>query len=100
VVGDQVMVTLQLRPGATFDPAGFDAFLAAEEDLGTKWAPKFVRITSELPVTATSKVLKRVLRNEGWRSADDIWWRPARGEGYRLLTAADADALDTAVAER
>ena len=30
-VGDRVMVALELRAGATFDPAGFDEFLRALE---------------------------------------------------------------------
>src|SRR5829696_5320343 len=54
-VGDRVMAALQLRPGVTFDPEDFAAFLAAQPDLGTKWAPRFVRIAATLPVTETSK---------------------------------------------
>ena len=100
VVGDQVMATLLLRPGSTFDPDGFDGFLAGESDLGTKWAPRYVRIATELPQTATTKVLKRVLRNDGWRCADPVWWRPEKGLPYRPLLDVDADALDRAVAER
>lgn len=99
-VGDQVMAALLLRPGASFDPGSFAAFLTGEADLGTKGAPSFVRIADDLPVTATTKVLKRVLRAEAWRCADAVWWRPSKGDGYRLLTGADADALDTAVAAR
>jgi len=99
-VGDQVMAALLIRPGAEFDPAGFAEFLSGETDLGTKWAPKFVRVTDELPTTATTKVLKRVLRNEGWQCADAVWWRPEKGAGYRRLTAAEADGLDKAVAAR
>ena len=100
VVGDQVMATLLLRPEKTFDPVGFSEFLAGESDMGTKWAPKYVRITDELPVTATTKVLKRVLRNEGWRCEETVWWRPAKGAPYRRLLPTDADALDKAIAER
>jgi fatty-acyl-CoA synthase len=100
VVGDQVMATLLLRPGTTFDPEGFVEFLAGQADLGTKWAPRYVRITDHLPETATSKVLKRVLRNEGWRSPEPVWWRPVKDGPYRRLEAADADDLDRAVAER
>ena len=59
VVGDQVMAALQLRPGAVFDAEEFAGFLAAQGDLGTKWAPRFVRVCPALPVTATSKVLVR-----------------------------------------
>ncbi len=100
LVGDQVMATLLLAPGRSFDPAAFDAFLTGEADLGTKWAPAFVRITEDLPVTATTKVLKRVLRNEGWRCTDPVWWKPEKGAPYRLLEPADADALDEAIARR
>src|SRR6185437_4531092 len=100
VVGDQVMAAVELRPGAAFDPAGFAAFLAGQEDLGTKWAPRFVRVADHLPATATNKVLKRTLRAERWRSADPVWWQPERGAGYAPLSEDDAVALDAAVADR
>jgi fatty-acyl-CoA synthase len=94
------MATLLLRPGATFDPAGFVEFLAGQSDLGTKGSPRYVRITDELPVTATTKVLKRVLRNEGWRCAEEVWWQPDRDAPYRLLLDSDAEELDKAIASR
>jgi fatty-acyl-CoA synthase len=99
-VGDQVMAALLLRPGTEFDPDGFSQFLSEQTDLGTKVAPKFVRVTADLPVTATSKVLKRVLRNEGWRGRDPVWWRSTREMSYRVLSTAEADELDLAVANR
>jgi fatty-acyl-CoA synthase len=98
VVGDQVMATLLLRPGTSFDPVGFAEFLAGESDMGTKWAPRYVRITDELPITATTKVLKRVLRAERWRCTEEVWWRPERDAPYRPLLPADAETLDEAVA--
>ena len=102
VTGDQVMAALQLRPGATFDPGQFAAFLAAQPDMGTKWAPRFVRVSPELPVTATSKVITRALRAERWGGPDPLWWRPDRPADapYRLLEPADRADLDTAVAGR
>ena len=100
VVGDQVMVTLLLHEGRTFDPEGFAGFLAGEEDLGTKWAPRYVRVTDSLPVTATTKVLKRVLRNEGWHCDEPVWWRPAKDGPYRRLEPADVAELDRVIAER
>ncbi len=99
-VGDQVMAALLLANGREFDPGGFAAFLAGEQDMGTKWAPRYVRINDRLPVTATTKVLKRVLRAEGWRCHDPVWWRPEKDAPYRRLLPADADALDRAVADR
>lgn len=92
-VGDRVMAALQLRPGAEFEPEGFAAFLAEQPDLGTKWAPRFVRVADPLPVTETSKVLKRPLRRERWECADPVWWQPAKGDPYRQLERADVDAL-------
>ena len=100
VVGDQVMATLLLHDGRRFDPDGFADFLAGEEDMGTKWAPKYVRVTDELPVTATTKVLKRVLRNEGWHCAEEVWWRPEKDAPYRRLEATDITELDRVIAER
>jgi len=100
VSGDQVMAALQLRPGAVFDPDAFAAFLAAQPDLGTKWAPRFVRVSEALPTTGTSKVLTRTLRADRWRSTDPIWWSPERptGAAYQALEASDVALLDKATA--
>ena len=94
--GDQVMAALELVPGTPFDPGGFAAFLAEEPDLGTKWAPRFVRVVDHLPVTGTNKVDKRPLREVGWSAPgnDELWWRPEGIEaGYRRFTDDDAAGL-------
>lgn len=78
-VGDQVMAALQLRPGAAFDPTGFALFLTAQPDLGTKWAPRYVRVSEALPTTATAKILVRQLRNQGLE-CDDAVWQVAPGD--------------------
>jgi fatty-acyl-CoA synthase len=91
--GDQVMAALQLAPGVAFDPDAFAAFLAGQHDLGTKWAPAFVRIVEKLPATETNKILKRQLVHERWSVDDPIWWRPGRDLTYVPFTPADADAL-------
>ncbi len=44
--GDQVMAALKLHDGRSFDAAEFAAFLDAQSDLGTKWAPRYVRIAA------------------------------------------------------
>ncbi|HEY5250774.1 MAG TPA: AMP-binding protein [Acidimicrobiales bacterium] len=95
--GDQVMATLELTPGASFDPADFTRFLAAQDDLGTKWAPRFVRIAGHIPLTGTNKVDKRPLRSEAWVTTDPVWWRPFVGRGatdddgsYRSFEPADS----------
>ncbi|GAA1231045.1 AMP-binding protein [Streptomyces aureus] len=96
VAGDQVMATLALRGTDTagpFDPLAFAEFLLSQADLGTKMAPRFVRIVERMPVTATNKVHRVGLRREGFRCADPVWWRPPGESGYRRLTDADVVAL-------
>jgi fatty-acyl-CoA synthase len=92
-VGDRVMVALEFRADAVFDPGAFDAFLAGQPDLGPKWLPSFVRVTDELPKLASMKVDKRRLRREAWH-AEPTFWRPAKGEQLRPLDDADRARLD------
>lgn len=87
LTGDRVMVALELREGAEFDPVGFAAFLDAQADLGTKWAPRFVRVVDAIPETANGKIDRKPLRAERWQVEDPIWWRPGRELDYRPLTA-------------
>ncbi|HEX4984203.1 MAG TPA: AMP-binding protein [Ilumatobacteraceae bacterium] len=97
--GDQVMAAVEMAPGHTFDPGEFVEFLAAQHDLGTKWAPRFVRVIDSMPLTANNKVNKQPLRAEAWRCTDPVWWRPAGDATYRLLTAGDRAALDAELAQ-
>ena len=97
-VGDDCMAALILRPEARFDPAGFAAFLADQRDLGTKMAPRYVRIAQTLPSTETNKILKRVLRDERWESSDPAWLRD--GTGYRRLEDSDRNAIVAAFEAR
>ncbi|MFJ8491331.1 long-chain-fatty-acid--CoA ligase [Streptomyces sp. NPDC094038] len=87
VTGDQVMATVAGR----FDPLDFAEFLLAQPDLGTKMAPRFVRVVERMPVTATNKIQRAALRREGVRCADPVWWRPPGERTYRLLTPEDAE---------
>ncbi|MER5931288.1 AMP-binding protein [Streptomyces sp. NPDC002054] len=97
--GDQVMAALALRPGAVFGPAGFAAFLAAQPDLGTKMAPRYVRIVPAMPVTATNKVHRAALRRAGFDCAPDpVWHRPPGAPAYTPLDAPARSALLAAYA--
>jgi fatty-acyl-CoA synthase len=93
LAGDQVLVAIELLPGRSFDPDAFASFLAAQSDLGTKWAPRFVRVMPEMPVISQGKIDKKPLRREAWLCADPVWWRPARSAAYRPMTDADREAL-------
>jgi fatty-acyl-CoA synthase len=98
--GDQVMAALELDAGTAFDAVAFEAFLADQPDLGTKWAPRFVRVLEAIPVTATGKVDRKPLRAEGWSTTTDpVWWRPDRSLAYRRLTEDDVDDLRKAFAD-
>lgn len=94
--GDQVMAALQMRDPCVFDADRFALFLSEQSDLGTKWAPRYVRLVTEVPVTATGKVDKPRLRKDGWDVEDPVYYRPAAGLDYVLLD----DALRAAIAQR
>jgi fatty-acyl-CoA synthase len=82
-VGDQVMAAVVLNDHASLTPAGFETFLASQSDLSPKAWPRYVRITGDLPTTATHKVLKRELAAEGPVSGDgELWVREPRGTRY------------------
>jgi fatty-acyl-CoA synthase len=91
-VGDDVMAALLLREGHRFDAAGLATFLASQPDLGTKWAPRYVRVAASFPTTPTNKIVKRKLRAELWECADPVWRRLPDGS-YRPLDAADRDEI-------
>ncbi|MGH2684269.1 MAG: acyl-CoA synthetase, partial [Actinomycetota bacterium] len=66
----------------------------AQPDLGTKWAPRFVRIAAELPLTASNKLMKKPLRDERWECREPVWWRAdRRGTTFTLMTDDDRAAL-------
>lgn len=91
--GDQVMAALELDHPERFDPDIFAAFLDDQADLGTKWAPRFLRIVDTLPVTGTDKVDKAPLRAEQWSSSDPYWERRDRSLAYTPMTSGDVAAL-------
>ena len=90
---DQVMLALELDAGTEFDAGSFGRFLAEQLDLGTKWAPRYLRVTT-LPVGATNKIDKRPLRAERWYTDDPLYWRPGPEPIYQPFTADDLVALE------
>ncbi|MFG2085519.1 AMP-binding protein [Spirillospora sp. NPDC048824] len=95
--GDQVMAAIETPAGVTFEDLGLPAFLAAQDDLGTKGAPRFVRVSHALPTTGSGKLRKKEMQLEGWRTTDPVYrWagRAVRGAPeYVLMTEADKAAL-------
>jgi fatty-acyl-CoA synthase len=95
LVGDQVMAAVVLRDGASLGPAELERFLDEQPDLSPKAWPRFVRLASALPSTATNKVLKRELAAQGTETSDPVWVRGERDHAYALNTALNT-AINTA----
>jgi fatty-acyl-CoA synthase len=95
--GDQVMVALVLRDGATFEGGSFATWLDGQPDLSPKWHPRFVRLCGALPCTPTNKILTRTLVHERFRSdrigGDVVHVRERGSDSYRVFDANDEEAL-------
>ena len=85
-VGDQVMAAIVLNTGTTLAPKQFEEFLTAQPDLSPKAWPRYVRINTELPRTATNKILKRKLIEAGRTAGDGVLWeRHGRGREFSVV---------------
>lgn len=92
--GDQVMAALELPEGITLEDLDLPAFLAAQEDLGTKGAPRFLRTSPQLPTTGSGKLRKKEMQAEGWRTTDPVHRWVGRGApSYELMGDHDKTAL-------
>ncbi|WP_240945279.1 AMP-binding protein [Rhodococcus sp. HNM0569] len=93
--GDQVMAAIEVDDPDAFDAGAFARFLGEQSDLGTKSAPRFVRVSADLPVTGSNKVLKRQLQTEAWHTREAVFRWVGRGAPeYLPMTDADRKALD------
>jgi fatty-acyl-CoA synthase len=86
-VGDQIMVAMVPDERGTVTPSEFESFLASQPDLSPKAWPRYVRIAADLPTTATHKVLKRQLADDGTNFEGELWEREVRGTRYRRVRA-------------
>lgn len=92
--GDQVMAAIEVREGVEFERLDLPAFLSGQPDLGTKGAPRFVRVSHALPTTGSNKLRKKEIQLEGWRTGDPVyWWAGREGLTYRRMGEADKQAL-------
>jgi fatty-acyl-CoA synthase len=96
--GDRVLAILE-ADAEQIDVEKFIGWLDEQPDLGTKWAPTIVRISTALPTVGHDKTDRRRLRLQAWLTDDPVWWRPGRDEDYRLMTDADRAALRQAFDE-
>jgi fatty-acyl-CoA synthase len=97
--GDQVMAALEVADPDSFDVAELASYLATQEDLGSKGIPRLIRLTANLPVTGSNKVLKRDLQAQRWHCADPLYrWvgrpQPDGRPNYQRMTDSDRRDLD------
>ncbi len=67
VADERVMVTVQLKQGACFDPDEVHEWLLKQQKEGgmdPKWMPDYIRIIDAFPVTDTQKIMVRPYKKE------------------------------------
>lgn len=93
--GDQVMAAVEVADPDAFDTTALADFLTAQEDLGAKGFPRFLRLSKRLPVTGSNKVLKRELQGQRWHTDEPVFRWAGRGAPvYRRMTDDDKRSLD------
>jgi fatty-acyl-CoA synthase len=93
--GDQVMAAIEVADPASFDAGEFAEFLTAQDDLGTKGTPRLLRVSPDLPVTGSNKILKRDLQAQAWHTDEPIYrWAGRGAPEYRCMAPADKLDLD------
>lgn len=98
--GDQVMAAIEVSDPSGFDAAAFVSYLSGQDELGTKAIPRFLRVSKNLPVTGSNKVLKRELQKDRWHTDDVVYRWAGRGEpAYRAMGDDDKKSLDDEFAQ-
>ncbi|MFY9398092.1 MAG: AMP-binding protein [Desulfomonilia bacterium] len=93
VSDERVMVTVQLRQGAVFDPDEVYAWLIRQQKEGgmdPKWMPDYIRVVDAFPVSDTQKIMIRPFKREHFnldaRPDMKVYYRRRGDTTYRLLT--------------
>jgi fatty-acyl-CoA synthase len=95
--GDQVMAGLVIGDDTTFDATAFAHWLDAQDAIGPKWRPRYVRILRDPPTTGTNKIVKRTLVHQKFRAdrinGDECHVRERGETEFRPFTKTDEDVL-------
>jgi fatty-acyl-CoA synthase len=93
VADEKVMVTVQLKDGAAFNPDEvYTWFMKQQKSNGMdpKWMPDYIRIVDKFTVTDTQKVIVRPFKRENFNIEKtpgmQIYFRIRGDESYRKLT--------------
>ena len=89
------MAALEVADPDSFDMVEFARYLAAQDDLGSKGIPRLIRLSANLPVTGSNKVLKRDLQAQRWNSDEPLYrWVGRDRPTYHRMSDDDRRALD------
>jgi fatty-acyl-CoA synthase len=93
VADEKVMITVQLKDGAAFDPDKVYAWFIKQQREGgmdPKWMPDYIRVIEKFPVTDTQKVIVRPFKREHFdlegNPGMQIYYRKRGEDTYRRLT--------------
>lgn len=93
--GDQVMAAIEVADPDAFDIEEFTAYLSNQQDLGSKGVPRFLRLSTRLPVTGSNKVLKRQLQRQRWHTDEPVYRWTGRGAPvYQRVSDDEKQSLD------
>lgn len=102
VADENVMVTVQLKDGASFNPDEVYARFMKEQKEGgmdPKWMPDYIRIIDKFTVTDTQKIIVRPFKRENFnleKTPDmQIYFRQRGDTTYRKLTDDEFNKLKT-----
>ena len=93
VADEKVMVTVQLKDGAAFNPDDVYTWYAKQQKEGgmdPKWMPDYIRIIDKFTVTDTQKVIVRPFKRENFNIEKtpgmQIYFKKRGDETYHQLT--------------
>ncbi len=93
VADEKVMVAVQLKKGAIFDPAAVHTWLVRQQKEGgmdPKWMPDFIRVIDSFPVTDTHKIVVRPYKRDHYNIESNpdmvVYYRIKGDETYNVLT--------------
>jgi len=100
VADEKVMITVQLKDGAVFDPDEVYAWFIKQQKEGgmdPKWMPDYIRTVEKFPVTDTQKVIVRPFKRENFNIENNprmqIYFRKRGDNTYRRLTPDEFDKI-------
>ncbi|MCE7884537.1 MAG: acyl-CoA synthetase [Actinobacteria bacterium ATB1] len=93
--GDQLLAIVEPAPGTDLDAPDLVAWMRDNPVCGSKWIPRYFRITDHMPMSGTHKIDRRTLRRDGVK-ADGVLERTVDGS----FVPVDVDALRVVLAAR